>query len=59
MWASRHMHEVVPIALLAILVDRLFHCPVVVLKARLNPRNPRASLFFRKEFEIREEQDQT
>jgi hypothetical protein len=59
MWASRHLHEVMPIALLAILVDRLFHCPVLVLKPAVDQRNPWASLFFRKEFEIREEQDQT
>ena len=44
------MHEVVPIDLLAILVDRLFHCPVVVLKPGLKQRNLPASLFLRKEF---------
>lgn len=57
-WACRPMHEVRPNALLTILVDYLFHFPVVVLEPGLKQRNLRTSLFFRKEFEKHKEHDE-
>ena len=57
MRAGRRVYEVRPNALLAILVDYLFHFPVVVLKPGFNQRNLAASLFFRKEFARNKDQD--
>jgi hypothetical protein len=45
------MFEVGPNALPTVLVDRVFHCPVVGLKPGLKRRDLRTSLSFRKEFE--------
>ena len=52
------MHGVRPNALPTVLVDRLFHCPVVLLNPVFERRNLRTSLFFRKEFEKHLEQDE-
>ena len=52
------MFEARPNALLAILLDCVFHCPVVVLKPGLKQRDLPASLFFRKEFEKYKEHDE-
>jgi len=59
MWARLSIDEVRSNALLTIVVDRLLRWALVVLKPDLKQRNHRASLFFRKEFETRKEQDQT
>lgn len=51
------MYESRPDALLTILVDRLFHCLLVVLRPGAKQRNPPRSLFFRKEFAADKEHD--
>ena len=47
-----------PDDLLAVLVDRVFHCPVVAVKLGGSKNQLRASLLFRKEFETGKEHDQ-
>jgi len=56
MRARRQVYEGRPNALLTILVDRLFHCPLVVLRPGMKQRNPPRSLFFRKELAADKEQ---
>ena len=57
MRGGRQVYEVGPNALLAILVDSIFRCALVVLRPGQKQRNRPRSLFFRKEFGRNKEQD--